>query len=134
MSLVGNWQREAARFTPDLRVHVHHGADRLDGESLASALTGVDLVITTYGVATRDQAALGQVSWARVVCDEAQTLDPKPPAGTSEVMRKRWRAWRQRVEQPTSSRRAAGGSGCDNGRRRVAPRQRAVGASVVSCR
>ena len=27
MSLVGNWQREAARFTPDLRVHVHHGAD-----------------------------------------------------------------------------------------------------------
>ena len=38
MSLVGNWQREAARFTPDLRVHVHHGADRLDGESLASLL------------------------------------------------------------------------------------------------
>ncbi len=74
MSLVGNWQREAARFTPDLRVHVHHGADRLDGESLASALSGADLVITTYGVATRDQAALSQVSWARVVCDEAQNI------------------------------------------------------------
>ena len=40
MSLVGNWQREAARFTPDLRVHVHHGADRLDGESLAALLAG----------------------------------------------------------------------------------------------
>jgi superfamily II DNA or RNA helicase len=75
MSLVGNWQREAARFTPDLRVHVHHGADRLDGESLAALLAeGADLVITTYGVATRDQAALGQVNWARVVCDEAQTI------------------------------------------------------------
>jgi SNF2-related domain/SNF2 Helicase protein/Helicase conserved C-terminal domain len=74
MSLVGNWQREAARFTPDLRVHVHHGADRLDGDSLASALAGADLVITTYGVATRDQAALGQVTWARVVCDEAQNI------------------------------------------------------------
>jgi SNF2 family DNA or RNA helicase len=74
MSLVGNWQREAARFTPDLRVHVHHGADRLDGESLAEALADADLVITTYGVATRDQAALGQVSWARVVCDEAQNI------------------------------------------------------------
>ena len=74
MSLVGNWQREAARFTPDLRVHVHHGADRLDGESLAEALAGADLVITTYGVATRDQAALGQVTWARVVCDEAQNI------------------------------------------------------------
>jgi len=74
MSLVGNWQREAARFTPDLRVHVHHGADRLDGESLASALAGADLVITTYGVATRDQAALSQLTWARVVCDEAQNI------------------------------------------------------------
>ena len=74
MSLVGNWQREAARFTPDLRVHVHHGADRLDGESLAEAVAGANLVITTYGVATRDQAALGQVSWARVVCDEAQNI------------------------------------------------------------
>ena len=75
MSLVGNWQREAARFTPDLRVHVHHGADRLDGESLAAVLAGgTDLVITTYGVATRDQAALGQVTWARVVCDEAQNI------------------------------------------------------------
>ncbi len=74
MSLVGNWQREAARFTPDLRVHVHHGADRLDGADLATALAGADLVITTYGVATRDRAALAEVSWARVVCDEAQNI------------------------------------------------------------
>jgi SNF2-related domain/SNF2 Helicase protein/Helicase conserved C-terminal domain len=74
MSLVGNWQREADRFTPGLRVHVHHGADRLEGEALAAALSEADLVLTTYGVATRDQAALAQVSWARVVCDEAQNI------------------------------------------------------------
>ena len=74
MSLVGNWQREAARFTPGLRVHVHHGADRLDGDSLTSALADADLVITSYGVATRDQAALGTITWARVVCDEAQNI------------------------------------------------------------
>jgi SNF2 family DNA or RNA helicase len=74
MSLVGNWQREAARFTPGLRVHVHHGADRLEGEALATALGDADLVLTTYGVATRDQAALSEVSWARVVCDEAQNI------------------------------------------------------------
>ena len=35
MSLVGNWQREAARFTPELRVHVHHGAERARGEAFA---------------------------------------------------------------------------------------------------
>ena len=74
MSLVGNWQREAARFTPDLRVHVHHGADRLDGADLVAALADSDLVITTYGVASRDRAALAEVSWARVVCDEAQNI------------------------------------------------------------
>ena len=32
MSLVGNWQREAARFAPALRVHVHHGAERARGK------------------------------------------------------------------------------------------------------
>jgi SNF2 family DNA or RNA helicase len=74
MSVVGNWQREAARFTPDLRVHVHHGADRLAGEELASALNAADLVITTYGLAVRDKEALSQIQWARVVCDEAQNI------------------------------------------------------------
>jgi superfamily II DNA or RNA helicase len=74
MSLVGNWQREAARFTPDLRVHVHHGSDRLDGDELAAAVADSDLVITTYGIATRDQSALSGVRWARVVADEAQNI------------------------------------------------------------
>ena len=74
MSLVGNWEREAARFTPDLKVHVHHGADRLAGDELTSALNAADLVITTYGLAVRDQEALSQVRWARVVCDEAQNI------------------------------------------------------------
>jgi len=74
MSLVGNWQREAERFTPELNLHVHHGADRLSGEELAAALSAADLVITTYGLAARDQEALGEVKWARVVCDEAQNI------------------------------------------------------------
>jgi superfamily II DNA or RNA helicase len=74
MSLVGNWQREAERFTPDLAVHVHHGADRLAGAELAAAMSGTDLVITTYQTAVRDLAALSEVSWWRVVCDEAQAI------------------------------------------------------------
>ncbi len=74
MTLVGNWEHEAARFTPQLRVHVHHGGDRLAGADLAGALADADLVITTYGVATRDREALSQVRWARVICDEAQNI------------------------------------------------------------
>jgi superfamily II DNA or RNA helicase len=74
MSLVGNWQREAARFTPGVRVHVHHGADRLAGEDFAAAVRDADLVITTYQIATRDAGTLRAVRWARVVCDEAQAI------------------------------------------------------------
>ncbi|MXQ63405.1 hypothetical protein GQ466_05095 [Actinomadura rayongensis] len=74
MSLVGNWQREAARFTPKLRVYVHHGGGRRRGDGLAEAVRDVDLVLTTYGTAARDAEVLAGVAWRRVVCDEAQAL------------------------------------------------------------
>jgi superfamily II DNA or RNA helicase len=74
MSLVGNWQREAAKFTPKLRVHVHHGTGRHRGDGLVEAVAGADLVLTTYGTAARDAEALAAVEWGRVICDEAQAL------------------------------------------------------------
>ncbi len=74
MSLVGNWQREAARFAPSLRVHVHHGGDRLDAAGLATALRDIDLVLTTYALVARDRDALSTMDWGRVVLDEAQEI------------------------------------------------------------
>src|ERR1035438_4222176 len=74
MSLVGNWQREAERFTPHLAVHVHHGSDRLSGDGLRAALNAADLVITTYAIAVRDRDELAEITWGRVVCDEAQNI------------------------------------------------------------
>ncbi|MGC4864074.1 SNF2-related protein [Micromonospora sp. DT53] len=74
MSLVGNWQREAARFTPGLRVHVHHGAERARGAEFTAAAHGADLVLTTYSVAARDAADLAGIDWHRVVVDEAQAI------------------------------------------------------------
>ncbi|BCB91575.1 hypothetical protein Psuf_088880 [Phytohabitans suffuscus] len=74
MSLVGNWEREAAKFAPGLRVHVHHGADRARGADFAAAVRAADVVVTTYSVAARDAAALGDVPWHRVVVDEAQAI------------------------------------------------------------
>ena len=41
MSLVGNWQREAARFAPQLRVHVHHGKERVRGRHFSDAVANV---------------------------------------------------------------------------------------------
>ncbi|QFG25250.1 DEAD/DEAH box helicase [Actinomadura sp. WMMB 499] len=74
MSLVGNWEREAARFAPKLRVYVHHGTSRHRGDDVARAAGEADLVLTTYGTAARDAEALAAVAWERVVCDEAQAL------------------------------------------------------------
>jgi SNF2 family DNA or RNA helicase len=69
MSLVSNWQKEAARFAPSLRVYVHHGGSRRrDG------IDDADLVLTTYGTVVRDLSTLRGVEWARVVCDEAQAI------------------------------------------------------------
>ncbi|NED50747.1 DEAD/DEAH box helicase, partial [Micromonospora aurantiaca] len=74
MSLVGNWQREAAKFAPGLRVHVHHGAERARGEGFAAAVQEADLVLTTYSVAARDAFELAGIDWHRVVVDEAQAI------------------------------------------------------------
>jgi hypothetical protein len=74
MSLVGNWQREAARFTPKIRVHVHHGKERPRGKHFTDAVAGADLVLTTYAVAARDAAALSKINWRRIAVDEAQAI------------------------------------------------------------
>jgi non-specific serine/threonine protein kinase len=74
MSLVGNWHREAARFTPHLRVHVHHGKERARGKRFTDAVAAADLVVTTYALAARDASDLRKISWRRVVVDEAQAI------------------------------------------------------------
>src|SRR4051794_1902325 len=94
MSLVGNWQREAERFTPDLRVHVHHGSDRARGEDFEQAVEPADLVVTTYAVAARDVEELREVPWRRVVLDEAQAIKN---AATRSAQAVRSLAARQRI-------------------------------------
>ncbi|WP_067860472.1 DEAD/DEAH box helicase [Nocardia shimofusensis] len=74
MSVVGNWQREAARFTPGLQVLVHHGKDRRHGLDLEEAVTDADLVLTTYAILARDVTELSTLTWDRVVLDEAQHI------------------------------------------------------------
>jgi SNF2 family DNA or RNA helicase len=72
-SVVGTWQREAARFVPGLRVVVHHGAGRAKGD-LSALLADADLVVTSYGTLTRDVEALSGARYHRLVLDEAQLV------------------------------------------------------------
>jgi superfamily II DNA or RNA helicase len=70
-SLVFNWMREAARFTPRLRVLDHSGSTRrIDSIDAAH----VDLVITTYGTLRRDAAELSAIEFDYAILDEAQAI------------------------------------------------------------
>ncbi|MEB3205226.1 MAG: DEAD/DEAH box helicase [Candidatus Sericytochromatia bacterium] len=73
-SVLGNWWREIQRFTPGLTVHVHHGPDRKQGEALLAHVRDVDVVLTTYSIATRDRETLAAHTWDGVVLDEAQNI------------------------------------------------------------
>ena len=72
--MIGNWQREAARFTPDLAVMVHHGGARGRGTALRKTAFRHDVVITSYALLQRDITALDAVPWKGVVLDEAQNI------------------------------------------------------------
>lgn len=74
-SVLGNWEQEAARFTPGLTVLVHHGPERARTKAaFRRAVSRCHLVVTSYGLMARDQPLLQGVEWAGVVLDEAQNI------------------------------------------------------------
>jgi len=70
-SLMENWRREVARFTPELSVLVHHGDRRVDDPA---AFAAHDLIITSYGTLTRDDALFAALEFDLILADEAQHL------------------------------------------------------------
>ncbi|HVE62985.1 MAG TPA: DEAD/DEAH box helicase [Mycobacteriales bacterium] len=88
MSVVGNWQHESRRFTPGLRVYLHHGPNRTDADELAGR-DDIDLVVTSYGVLARDVDGLAATDWWRVVLDEAQAVKNPTTAQAQAVRRLR---------------------------------------------
>src|SRR4029079_436425 len=86
LSVVRNWEAEAARFTPLLRVAVHHGTGRSGAAAFANIVAQHDLVITTYHVAARDIETLQAVQWTTVVFDEAQAVK-NPETRTAKALR-----------------------------------------------
>ncbi len=86
-AVVGNWAAEAKRFVPNVRVRVHHGANRADATAIPIMVDNADLIITTYGTAVRDVAELSKISWGKVVLDEAQAIK-NPASDTAQQLRR----------------------------------------------
>ncbi len=80
-SLVANWEREARRFVPEIRVVRYHGP----GRALHEVGPG-DLVVTTYGVVRSDADHLASFEFDLIVADEAQNMK-NPRSRTARAMR-----------------------------------------------
>ncbi|MFH0902600.1 MAG: DEAD/DEAH box helicase [Pseudomonadota bacterium] len=92
-SVVTNWAREAARFTPDLRVYVHQGPARMrDEQSFVERVKTSDLVVTSWALARYDSALLEKVDWDLTVVDEAQNMKSPKAEQTRAVKSLRARA------------------------------------------
>ena len=119
MSVTRQWAREIERFAPTLRVHLHHGGERLTGDELLQVARASDVVITSYDIATRDIDVLATVAWDRLILDEAQ--DVKNPATKRARALRRINARRMLAMTGTPdrepSRRAVG----DHGHRQPGP-------------
>ena len=74
MSVVGNWSKEASRFTPDLPVMVHHGTERARGAAFGKQAAKQAIVLSSYSLLHRDLDLLRKVSWSNLVLDEAQNI------------------------------------------------------------
>ena len=91
-SLISNWKAEIARFAPSLKtVFIHPSeADKVSLKAIAEnpepAISGADLVLTTYGMVVR-QKWLMNINWRLVILDEAQAVK-NPSARQTKTVKK----------------------------------------------
>ncbi|MFI6597237.1 DEAD/DEAH box helicase [Nonomuraea sp. NPDC050536] len=77
-SLMGNWEREIAKFAPGVPFTRYHGTKR--------DLPEEGFVLTTYGTMRLDAERLGGHPWGMLVADEAQHVK-NPASGTAKALR-----------------------------------------------
>ncbi len=77
-SVLTNWQREAGKFAPSLKVVMYDGPDR---EKKRESLSSYDLVLASYAILRRDAEILKKIPFRYVVLDEAQHVKNPASAG-----------------------------------------------------
>ncbi|MGN4126694.1 DEAD/DEAH box helicase [Lysinibacillus sphaericus] len=75
-SVLGNWQKELARFAPSLIVHTHYQANRAKEETFVQLVEREKphVILSTYGTVSQDAEFLQEIDWTTVVLDEAQNI------------------------------------------------------------
>ena len=80
-SLIPNWQDEAARFTPQLKVLALHGPKR---RALFKQIDQHQIILTTYALLPRDLKALSAHNYRLLILDEAQNIkNPRSKAAVA---------------------------------------------------
>lgn len=82
-SLVYNWESEAKKFTPDLKVLVYTGTKRIKN---SKQFQSYDVVITSYGTARIDIELLKEYYFNYVILDESQIIK-NPTSGISKAVK-----------------------------------------------
>jgi SNF2 family DNA or RNA helicase len=83
VSVIGNWQQEIRRFTPELKLLTLHGAQR---KEWFDAIDGADVIVTGYPSLQLDAEALLAHDLYFLVLDEAQMIK-NPRAKVSQAAR-----------------------------------------------
>lgn len=75
-SVLGNWQKELARFAPSLTVHTHYQTNRSKNDMFKQLVAAEQpqVILSTYGTVSQDAEFLQEMNWATVVLDEAQNI------------------------------------------------------------
>ncbi len=71
-SLLGNWQKEAEKFAPEMDLQVLHGRTAATLEQVLQEEPAF-LTITTYGMVARIKA-IQEIQWDGIILDEAQAI------------------------------------------------------------
>ncbi|WKN40821.1 DEAD/DEAH box helicase [Tunicatimonas pelagia] len=82
-SLIYNWEMEAAKFTPNLKVFTYTGTHR---DKNVAQFTDYDLVLTSYGIARLDIDILKEYYFHYVILDESQAIK-NPDSNIAQAVR-----------------------------------------------
>lgn len=70
-SLIYNWQSEAEKFTPELKIFVYTGTNRIKD---SKQFEDYDLILTSYGITRLDIDILSEFLFNYIILDESQAI------------------------------------------------------------